>query len=71
LTRWRNGCEIIETSKAGARPFPYGTWTKKLPSKKPTSGVAGRRQLVCLRVFPLVIYEEGALHLTGVIYEFS
>jgi hypothetical protein len=32
LTRYRNGCEIIGTSKAGARPFPYGTWTQKLPS---------------------------------------
>jgi hypothetical protein len=42
LTPCRNGCEIIETSKAGARALPPWHLDEKLPSKKPASGVAGR-----------------------------
>ena len=66
LTAWRNGCEIVGTSKAGARPFPQWHSDREAPVRiSPMSGMAhgsadGSRSW---------IYAEGALHLTGVVYE--
>src|SRR6202453_2708219 len=51
LTRRRNGCEIVGTSKAGARPFPHGTRTKKLSSNKSKSRTQAERTFWSCRVY--------------------